>query len=291
MHIGQFPIDDDLVRTLVSEQFPEWSHLPLERVASDGTVHAIYRLGPDLALRLPLHEQFVAALEREAAILPLLAPHLPQAIPEVVTVGEATDEYPSPWTVVRWIDGTILADGPPTDMDAVAEALGTFVNAMGTVDLAGEHSPNQRGRPIDAVDAWTRKSIAAVEGEFDVVELTSQWEAALAAPSWDGEPRWIHGDLLPGNLIVSGRRLAAVIDFGECAIGNPTYDLIAGWWVFDAASRAVFRAASGADDASWARARGCALSGGVGALAYYVDSNPGFAEQARRTIQRVLDDE
>ena len=291
MHEGQFTIDDGLVRTLLSEQFPAWSHLPLERVASDGTVHAMYRLGPALALRMPLHEQFIAALEREAQILPLLAPRLPETIPEVVAVGDATPAYPAPWTVMRWIDGTVLAHEPPTDMGALADALGTFVRAMRAVDLAGEHSPNQRGRPIDAVDARTRESIAAVAREFDTIALTHHWDAALAAPPWEGGPTWIHGDLLPGNLVVADGGLAAVIDFGECAIGNPTYDLIAGWWVFDADSRAVFRAATESDDASWDRARGCALSGAVSALAYYVDTNPGFAEQARRTIRRVLDDE
>ncbi len=43
-----------LVAQLITDQFPEWSDLPLERVDSFGTVHRIYKLGTDMAVRLPV---------------------------------------------------------------------------------------------------------------------------------------------------------------------------------------------------------------------------------------------
>lgn len=290
MHDNEFSIDDGLVRGLIGTQFPEWAQLPLRRFNSSGTVHAIYRLGSSLAVRLPRAPDFTAALEREASILPTLGPLLSVTIPELIAVGQPTSRYPSKWSVLAWIEGEPLSTSPLVDLVAVANRLGEFVTAMRAVDVAGETSTNQRGRPLATRDTWTRQSIAAVADEFDPVAATSIWEAALAAPPWDGVKTWIHGDLLPGNLLVVAGGLAAVIDFGECARGNPTHDLIAGWWVFDGDSRDAFRRTSGADPAGWERARGMALSGAVGALSYYRDSNPEFSDQARRTLRHVMDD-
>ncbi|MCP3974155.1 MAG: aminoglycoside phosphotransferase family protein [bacterium] len=230
MHDNEFPIDDGLVRGLLDAQFPEWAELALSRINSSGTVHAIYRLGTSMAVRLPRAPDFAQALERETAILPILGPLLPTAIPELVAVGRPTGSYPSPWSVLGWIEGEPLAAAPTVDWVAAADRLGEFVTAMRAVSVDGEMSTNQRGRPLDSRDTWTRDSIAAVADEFDATVTTAIWESALAAPAWDGTRKWIHGDLLPGNLLVADGELAAVIDFGECAIGNPTHDLIAGWW-------------------------------------------------------------
>lgn len=290
MHDDEFNIYDGLVRGMVDSQFPQWAGLPLGRVQSSGTVHAIYRLGSDLAVRLPRAAEFTPALEREATLLPVLGPALPLAIPELVAVGVPTEDYPSTWSILRWIDGAPMAGTSVDDPESAAERLGAFVEALRSIEVAGEPSTNQRGRPLAASDEWTRASIAAVAGEFDPVVLTARWESALAVPSWDGATTWIHGDLLPGNLLIRDGDLTAVIDFGECAVGNPTCDLVAGWWVFEGSSRDVFRRASGADWDSWNRARGWALSGAVGALAYYARTNPEFSDQARRTIRSVIAD-
>ena len=40
---------------------------------------------------------------------------------------------------------------------------------------------------------------------------------------------WVHGDLLPGNLLVVEGRLAAVIDFGALNAGDPACDLQPAW--------------------------------------------------------------
>ncbi len=45
MHEDEVEIDDALVRRLLGEQFPVLVDLPLHRVESNGTDHAIFRLG------------------------------------------------------------------------------------------------------------------------------------------------------------------------------------------------------------------------------------------------------
>jgi len=188
------------------------------------------------------------------------------------------------------MDGRTLADDSDIDLTKAAGQLGEFAVAMREADSAGEESPNQRGRPLGSTQDWTLQSIQAIGDEFDAAVLRTIWTEACSVAEWDGLKTWIHGDLLPGNLVGSGGELSAVIDFGECSIGNPTHDLIAAWWVFDTVSRPVFKQAAQASDEAWSRARGRALGGAAGALAYYRDSNPGFSAVARRTLREVLGD-
>ena len=53
MHANELSISSSLVLELLAAQFPQWAKLPLKAVPSAGTDNAIYRLGSDLAVRLP----------------------------------------------------------------------------------------------------------------------------------------------------------------------------------------------------------------------------------------------
>lgn len=114
------------------------------------------------------------------------------------------------------------------------------------------------------------------------------WEEALRAPGWDGPPVWLHADLMPGNLLVDGGRLIAVIDFGCLGVGDPACDLFPAWNLLPADAREVFREALGVDDAAWIRGRGRALSQALMALPSYRKTNPAMAHNARHVIRTVL---
>ena len=100
----------------------------------------------------------------------------------------------------------------------------------------------------------------------------------------------MHGDLLPGNLLVVDGRLSAVIDFGCLNVGDPACDLQPAWNVFAGESRMRYRDELRVDDASWLRGRGWALFQAVLALPYYWDTNPGMIRQASHALAQVLAD-
>lgn len=56
LHADEVPTDAGLVRRLLGAQFPQWADLPIERFNSSGTTNAIYRLGEDMAVRLPYYK-------------------------------------------------------------------------------------------------------------------------------------------------------------------------------------------------------------------------------------------
>jgi aminoglycoside phosphotransferase (APT) family kinase protein len=90
--------------------------------------------------------------------------------------------------------------------------------------------------------------------------------------------------LLPGNVLIDAGRLTAVIDFARLNVGDPACDLQPAWNLFTGHSRSVFRAETGADEASWLRGRGWSLAQAVIALPYYWHTNPGMVALATRVI-------
>jgi aminoglycoside phosphotransferase (APT) family kinase protein len=190
--------------------------------------------------------------------------------------------------VLRWIEGEPYAADAVTDEAAAARALAGFVTAMRRIEAGG--APVAGRRPLRELDDQTRAAIAAVPDLLDVAATTAAWDRALDAPVWAGAPVWIHGDLLPPNLLVRDGRLVAVIDFGGVGGGDPATDLIAAWSVFGPVGRRAYREALGVDDGTWERARGIALHQAALIVPYYRETNPGFTAVGLRTIGRVLAD-
>ncbi|MFN8499012.1 MAG: aminoglycoside phosphotransferase family protein [Anaerolineae bacterium] len=294
MHADEIHTDETLVRRLLAAQLPPWASLPIAPVASAGTDNALYRLGGDLVARLPRIHWAVGQVEKEWRWLPRLAPHLPLAVPVPLALGQPGAGYPWHWSVCRWLDGENAIAAPLADLRPAAADLAGFIAALQRLDASGGPPPGPhnsgRGVPLAMRDEATRAAIAALRGVIPTDAAEAAWQAALDASEYAGAPVWIHGDLLPGNLLVRQGRLSAVIDFGCLGVGDPACDLLPAWTLFDGESRAVFRAALKADDAAWARGRGWALSFGLTALAYYQTSNPVLAGVARRAIAEVLAD-
>ncbi|MDQ1655859.1 MAG: hypothetical protein QOD41_942 [Cryptosporangiaceae bacterium] len=290
MREGEVAIGGSLVRGLVGRQFPRWAGLSLRRIESGGTDNAIYRLGDRLAVRLPRGEWAAGQAETELRWLPRFAPQLPLEIPAPLAIGAPACGYPWAWGVYRWLGGRDAIGHRPGPR--AARDLAEFLTAFQRIDARdgppGGSPGMGRGVPLAIRDEATRAGLAELTGDIDTAAAIAVWEDALAAAEWDGPPRWIHGDLHPGNLLVRGGRLTAVIDFGALAAGDPACDLMAAWTYLDAGSRKVFRDHLRATDADWSRGRGWALSVAAIALPYYRDSNPILAGIARRTLAEIL---
>lgn len=285
----------ELVRGLVDEQFPQWADLALTPVAEFGTDHTLYRLGDDMVARMPIIGWAADQAESDARWLPRLVDHVPVSLPVPVALGEPSSAYPFRWSVAPWLPGA-----PPT-VDNVhpvvlAEELAGFVAALHAVGTIGgpPKTGTSRGTPIRGWDESVREAIGLAGNRIDGRAALKAWEHCLDAPDHDGEPVWIHGDLLAGNLLVDGGHLSAVIDFGALGIGDPAPDLQPHWSTLATEAAGAFRAAiderCGYDDAVWRRGRGWALGPALTGIPYYWDTVPAFAQRGLRSVARVLTD-
>ena len=295
------PIHDDEIRAtigqvsrLVAAQCPQWADLPVTSLPEglEGTDHVLFRIGNEMVARMPKVAGAVGQTDSEARWLPLLASHLPARIPVPLHVGEPGAGYPWRWAVVQWVVGST----PPRlgcDDVPLARDVAAFVRALHGVDPAGGpvKLPGSRGSALRHVDEDVRRvlpRLAKHDDGFDVGAAEAAWDACLAAPDWDRDPVWIHGDLQPGNLITERGRLAAVIDFGALGVGDPAPDVAPALWTFTGAAREAYREEVQHDDATWRRACGWALAPSLIGIDYYRNTFPRMAEHGRLMVRAVI---
>ena len=255
-------VDAEQVHRLISGQFPEWAHLPVRPVADGGWDNWTFHLGADKLVRLPSAAEYAAAVDKEHEWLPALAAQLPLPIPAPLAKGRPDARYPYACSIYRWLDGE------PARVDRIADPvrfaldLAAFLADLQSIDTTGGPQPGIhswfRGGTLRTYDRNLHDALADRDDHVDAELVREIWARALDA-RWDGVDRWFHGDVAPGNLLLADGRLAAVIDFGTCGVGDPACDLAIAWTVLTADGRQAFRRRLAVDDATWARGRGWAL--------------------------------
>lgn len=281
-----------LVRELVAEQMPQWSHLPVTPVPRQGWDNRTFRLGDELSVRLPSAAGYAPAVAKEDRWLPVLADALPVPVPVPVATGRPGPRFPLPWSVRGWLPGEPLEVVPDVDGPRLAADLGAFLRALRRVPadggpVAGSGSA-LRGCPPAVYADDVDRALDLLGSDVPQQACRAVWRAALEAPEHTGAPVWFHGDVSAGNLLAQDGALAAVIDFGTCGVGDPACDLVIAWTWFAADARPAFVAAVDLPPDAWRRARGWAL---WKALITLADPSSAAVERLqRRALEAVLED-
>lgn len=262
---AEIDIDGELVVALLEEQHEDLSAQTVTPVAS-GWDNAIFRLGDELAVRLPRRQIAVAGTLLEQRWLPEIAQMVSLSVPDAVRIGRPSSTYPWPWTVVPWFDGSTAGSELLADQERFADDLGTFFLELHVEAPPELESSSIRGCKLALRDDSVRRTVAELGASIDAATAIAIWDHALEVPGWTADPVWVHGDVHPLNLILDKQsNLSAVIDFGDLNAGDPATDLAIAWTAFDAAGRKRFRRACRAarnpvDEATWIRARAWALN-------------------------------
>ncbi|MFB6836724.1 aminoglycoside phosphotransferase family protein [Streptomyces sp. NPDC056361] len=247
-------IDEGLIRGLLREQHPDLAELPIREVPG-GWDNQLWRVGDELAVRMPRTERAPDLLRKEYRWLPVLAPPLPLPVPVPVRTGEPSERFPRFWTVARWVAGEPADAAPVTRGEHAAEALAGFLRVLHRA--APEDAPvnPHRGVPLSAHAGEAERGLRLLSEFADAAAVRRVWEDALAAPEARGTPVWLHGDLHPANVVVTDGTLSGVLDFGELCSGDPATDLSAAWLLLPAGAASRFFEAYGDGDGAGDRAR------------------------------------
>lgn len=287
LHADELPVDEALVGRLITDQLPEYAGVPVRRLCASASSNSLFRLGDELLVRVPRQPGGSSAILKEARWLPYLEDALPAGVPEIVAVGEPAHGYPEHWSVVRWVDGEhpTPATSSTDSRDVLAHDLAAVVRVLRELEVPPQAREDAalrwyRAEPLTAIDSDIRayaelcRSVPDLDLDVDAVLLV--WDAAMAAAADGPRPatHWLHGDLLAENLLVRNGRIAAVLDFGGLAVGDPTVDLVAAWELLDPEARALFRAEAGLDDHTWLLGRAWALALAVMTFPYYWRTMP-----------------
>ncbi len=294
MHAGQLTVSPETVRALVSEQFPEWANLPVRAVEAHGTVNAIFRIGDRFAARFPLQPGPVDTTRRrlkaEAQAARRLLGRTRFRTPEPVAIGAPGAGYPLPWAVQTWLPGVVAIDEDPGGSVAFARDLADLITDLRAIDTRGRtFSGGGRGGDLRSHDAWMETCFQRSNGLLDVHRLRSLWQRLRVLPR-EAPDVMAHSDLIPGNVLVSDGRLAGVLDVGGLRPADPALDLVSAWHLLESGPRKAFRDALQCDDLDWERGKAWAFEQAMGAVWYYVESNPPMSRMGRRTLDRILAD-
>jgi len=295
MHANQLSVSPETVRQLVDEQFPRWRSLPVRAIASPGTVNAIFRIGDKLAARFPLEPRDVDAtrrwLESEAEAARELAQSTRFPTPTPIAIGEPGPGYPRPWSVQTWLPGATAEHEDPGESVAFAHDLAEFITDLQGIDTRGRtFSRPGRGGDLRSHDAWMETCFRHSEQLLDVSRLRHAWAAMRCLPRRSSDAM-THGDLIPGNVLVSDGRLTGILDVGGLAPADPALDLVGAWHLLEAGPRTALREDLERDDLEWDRGKAWAFEQAMGLVWYYADSHPTMSRIGRRTLERIMADD
>ena len=215
-------ITADLIADLLREQHPDLADLPLT-FGARGWDNQLWRLGDDLAVRLPRPTQDGELLLKEHTLLPAMAPHLPLQIPVPQRLGQPSERFPCPWIVTTWVAGEPADRAPATRGAEAADTLAAFLTALhqpAPWDAPAGGDP--RGGPLADVGEGVADSLKEATDRgliSDPDAVREVWDDALSAPDWTGPALWLHADLHPANVLTSDGNFCGVVDFGDMRAG------------------------------------------------------------------------
>jgi len=268
---AEIEVDAGLARRLIAGQFPGLAIASLAPFA-EGWDNAVWLVNGELLFRFPRRAIAVPGVEREMAVLPLLAPLVPVAIPAVAYAGVPAGGYPWPFFGTPLLPGREASE-VVLDDDArvgLGRPLALFLRAL----HAGSVARAMAGHPLP-VDPNGRadmvRRVARTRRQLDEVARLGLWEPGppalelleeAAALGSAGSEVVVHGDLHFRHLLVGGDgALTGVIDWGDVCRGSRSIDLQLFWSFLPPAGRTAFLGTYGAvSDDELLRARVLALS-------------------------------
>ena len=287
---AELEIDAALVHSLLQDQHPELMHLSIHHVDS-GWDNEMFRLGDQLAVRLPRRQVAAALIENEQTWLPQLAKHLPIPVPTPYRLGKPAHNYPWRWSVLPWLTG-VSADlaEPHADQKTL---FATFLRALHAPAPHNAPTNPVRGVPLHQRAASVEERLERLQHKTNLItpQVKAAWRMALNAPI-DVQAKWLHGDLHTRNILVESGAITAILDWGDITSGDIATDLASIWMLFS--DRAVRQQAiaeyANASDATLQRAKGWAILFGAYLLDTGLVDNPRNADIGERTLRRVSED-
>lgn len=249
----EIAVDEATARALIRTQFPKLDASRVEAIGF-GFDNTAFLVGDAYVFRFPRRAIAVELIEREMAVLPLIAPLVPIPIPVPILDGRPDGTYPWPFAGYKLLNGSTASSLMLSDADCerIAAPLGAFLrhlHSAGVRDAVGDALP---GDAIGRLDHARRLPLATDRiAELDSAGLLNDVEPLLEymaqhPPAVCTDPCVVHGDMYSRHLLLDGgKNLCGVIDWGDMHVGDPALDLAVALTMFSERAQTAFFGAYG----------------------------------------------
>ena len=307
IHDDEPDTGEAVIRALLAAECSSWANRPVSYIANSGTDNAMWRIRlddePDVVIRLPRRPGAAAGADQEIAVLQRIKRSPLPALVKTRSYAMSASHTSCSHIAGRSSNGSREpTPGPPRhdlhdrDLRPLATDLAAAVNAIGAItdiDVTERTTESRGGLLAPVLNRLLRWLDDPTWNAKALVDVAAVRRLVAEALEVDGEPvqhGFVHGDLIPGNLLVEDGRLRAIIDWGGVGHGDLAQDLAPAWSVLTAVERHVFRQGVGADDAAWIRGRAIELEHAVGGVLYYRPRRHPLGDVMARTLDRILAD-
>ena len=238
-------LDEHMVREAVLSQFPSIAAATVESIG-DGWDFDVYEIDERWVFRFPKRREYDARFLTELALLDMVAGELPTPVPGYTFRGTPCEAFPYHFGGYAKLRGQCATGVEPSGPGeaAIAAQVGELLRCVHTCDvdrlsklglygLADEGSADAQRRETLGHLAKLKADLPAATHER-CVELFG--DPSQMPPPYEGGLCLIHGDLLPGHILVDSvaERVTGVIDWTDAALSDPAGDFVGIWmWCGD----------------------------------------------------------
>jgi aminoglycoside phosphotransferase (APT) family kinase protein len=202
---------------------------PIVPVESAGVVHALWRLGSDLLLRVPKDEAMCLADHRCEAVAIPLASDAGVRTPRLVVFDDSLEMLPVPYSIVEYIRGENLTNLRPIDdhYRQTYEQLGEQLALLHRATVPSSAHPWLRVPGDSPAEALFDEVVAAgllhVDGVAWLRDVCDRLDGVIVEA---GSPPSVllHNDIKPDNVMLDEAGHVHLIDWGDCGYGDPADD-------------------------------------------------------------------
>lgn len=225
-------LDSELAASVVASQFPSFAEASVEYLAR-GYDNDCYLIGGEWIFRFPRRKNVGPWLEKEIALLPVVAQQIGIAVPHFEFIGVPSEAFPYPFVGYRKLAGEPWKPGVPVDIPGAARILAeamTRLHQLPTSLLDKWTSPNDDWGPAEMM----QELHANLDGVRDAMPddllpiFEPYWDGRIAPPSrFDGERKLLHYDLSPEHVLFDEETglPTGIIDWADAGIGDPIHEL------------------------------------------------------------------
>lgn len=232
------PQDIKITKSMIKELLYKQFNIVVQQIKllGEGWDNSVYLINNNLVFRFPRRKEGILLIEREMSILPLLQENIALKIPTPKYFGQPSNLFSRPFYGHKLIHGHsgCSVSLKHVEYKQLAVDLALFLKSLHEIDI------KQLALPCELDPVFNRTDVPSmlknlegrlvdIKKHYDLSSYTNKFDLIIkniSSYKMSAMKKITHGDLYHRHLLFDDKHsLSAVIDWGDCSIGDSVVDL------------------------------------------------------------------